>query len=136
MLVDELQNIVSTVLLEEADTALDKSLPNRNSLGNKIIPDDDSEKLKNFWTWFDGSKAIDLWDNTPKVFYHGTQLKRKGKPQAEFSSFDRSKLGINSHFFFKSWLLFYAEKFNSIKFRTMGYACLSENDKPKDLCSW
>ena len=47
------------------------SLPNENSLGEKIIPDDDPVKLQNFWNWFGKSKLVDE-QGRPKVMYHGT----------------------------------------------------------------
>ena len=39
-------------LLENAGV----SLPNENSLGQKIVSDDDPYKLSNFWNWFGNSK--------------------------------------------------------------------------------
>lgn len=45
------------------------SLPNENSLGEKIIPDDDHVKLKNFWNWFGNSKVVDE-QGRPLVVYH------------------------------------------------------------------
>lgn len=50
------------------------SLPNENSLGEKIIPDDDPVKLQNFWNWFGNSKLIDE-QGRPLVVYHGTNAK-------------------------------------------------------------
>ena len=44
-------------------------LPNENSLGNKIIPDDDKEKIINFWNWFGDSKIVDK-QGRPLVVYH------------------------------------------------------------------
>ena len=58
------------------------SLPNENSLGDKIVPDGDSEKLLNFWNWFGDSKMVDR-RGRPLVVYHGTSKK--------FDEFDRSK---------------------------------------------
>ena len=57
-------------LFENAGVAL----PNENSLGNKIIPDDDHEKLLNFWTWFGDSKMVDK-RGRPLVLYHGSKHK-------------------------------------------------------------
>ena len=57
------------------------SLPNENSLGEKIIPDDDPVKLQNFWNWFSDSKAIK--NGKPMIFYHGTPN--------DFSVFDIKK---------------------------------------------
>lgn len=79
-------------LLENAGV----SLPNENSLGQKIVPDD-SDKLSNFWNWFGDSKAVDS-QGRPLVFFHGNSSKRNGRDIPEFSSFDRSKLGRKSHF--------------------------------------
>lgn len=45
------------------------SLPNENSLGEKIIPDDDLVKLQNFWNWFGNSKCVDT-QGRPLVVYH------------------------------------------------------------------
>lgn len=73
------------------------NLPNENSLGEKIIPDDDPVKLANFWNWFGNSKAVDGYGR-PIVFYHGTSSSINGKEQPEFDSFDRGKLGKKSHF--------------------------------------
>ena len=61
------------------------SLPNENSLGEKIVPDDDPVKLANFWNWFGDSKVVDE-QGRPMVVYHGTQ--------AEFNSFRPAKRGI------------------------------------------
>lgn len=49
-------------------------LPNENSLGEKIIPDDDPVKLQNFWNWFGNSKLVDE-QGRPLVVYHGTNAK-------------------------------------------------------------
>ena len=38
------------------------SLPNENSLGEKIIPDDDPVKLANFWKWFGDSKCVNKYN--------------------------------------------------------------------------
>lgn len=54
------------------------SLPNENSLGEKIVPDDDPVKLANFWNWFGDSKCVNKY-NEPLVVYHGTGF--------EFNSF-------------------------------------------------
>ena len=59
------------------------SLPNENSLGEKIIPDDDPVKLQNFWNWFNGSKIITR-SGKPLVVYHGSN--------AEFSLFDKERV--------------------------------------------
>ena len=64
-------------------------LPNENSLGNKIIPDDDKEKIINFWNWFGDSKIVDK-QGRPLVVYHGTPNR--------FNSFDPSK-SKNGFFF-------------------------------------
>lgn len=80
-------------LLENAGV----SLPNENSLGQKIVSDDDPDKLSNFWNWFGDSKAVDS-QGRPLVFFHGSSSKRNGRDIPEFSSFDRSKLGKKSHF--------------------------------------
>lgn len=64
-------------------------LPNENSLGNKIIPDDDKEKIINFWNWFGDSKIVDK-QGRPLVVYHGTL--------SRFNSFDPSK-SKNGFFF-------------------------------------
>ena len=65
------------------------SLPNENSLGEKIIPDDDPVKLQNFWNWFDDSKVVDE-QGRPLVVYHGTNNK--------FDTFDKLKIGSNAGF--------------------------------------
>ena len=70
------------------------NLPNENSLGEKIISDDNPVKLANFWNWFGNSKAVDGYGR-PIVFYHGTSSSINGKEQPEFDSFDRGKLGKN-----------------------------------------
>ena len=67
-------------------------LPNENSLGNKIIPDDDKEKIINFWNWFGDSKIVDK-QGRPLVVYHGTP--------SRFNSFDPSK--SKNGFFVKFW---------------------------------
>lgn len=72
-------------LLENAGVPL----PNENSLGNKIIPDDDKEKIINFWNWFGDSKIVDE-QGRPLVVYHGTPNR--------FNSFDLSK-SKNGFFF-------------------------------------
>ena len=54
------------------------NFPNENSLGEKIIPDDDPVKLANFWNWFGDSKCVNKY-NEPLVVYHGTGF--------EFNSF-------------------------------------------------
>ena len=64
-------------------------LPNENSLGNKIIPDGDKEKIINFWNWFGDSKIVDK-QGRPLVVYHGTPNR--------FNSFDPSK-SKNGFFF-------------------------------------
>lgn len=64
-------------------------LPNENSLGNKIIPDNDKEKIINFWNWFGDSKIVDK-QGRPLVVYHGTL--------SRFNSFDPSK-SKNGFFF-------------------------------------
>lgn len=61
------------------------SLPNENSLGEKIVPDDDPVKIQNFWNWFGDSKVVDE-QGRPMVVYHGTQ--------SEFNSFRPAKRGI------------------------------------------
>lgn len=61
------------------------NFPNENSLGEKIIPDNDPVKLANFWNWFGDSKIVDE-QGRPLVVYHGTQ--------AEFNSFKPAKRGI------------------------------------------
>ena len=58
------------------------SLPNENSLGEKIIPDDDPVKLQNFWNWFGNSKVVDE-QGRPLVVYHMSDYK--------FNTFDISK---------------------------------------------
>ena len=68
-------------LFENAGVAL----PNENSLGNKIILDDDHEKLLNFWTWFGDSKMVDK-RGRPLVLYHGSKHK--------FTSFDPFKSSV------------------------------------------
>ncbi len=65
------------------------SLPNENSLGEKIIPDDDPVKLQNFWNWFGDSKVVDE-QGRPLVVYHGTNNK--------FDTFDKLKIGSNAGF--------------------------------------
>ncbi len=47
------------------------SLPNENSLGKKIVPDDDPIKLQNFWNWFGDSKVVDE-QGRPLVVYHNS----------------------------------------------------------------
>ena len=64
-------------------------LPNENSLGNKIVPDDDKEKIINFWNWFGDSKIVDK-QGRPLVVYHGTT--------SRFNSFDSTK-SKNGFFF-------------------------------------
>ena len=64
-------------------------LPNENSLGEKIIPDDDPVKLQNFWNWFGDSKCVDK-KGRPLVVYHGTNNK--------FNTFDKLKIGSNAGF--------------------------------------
>jgi len=50
----------------------DTTLPNENSLGLPIAKSD--EVLRNFWNWFNGSKAVDA-RGRPLVLYHGTDKK-------------------------------------------------------------
>lgn len=65
----------------ESENKVVTTLPNENSLGEKIIPDDDPVKLQNFWNWFGNSKAIK--NGKPMIFYHGTPN--------DFSVFDIKK---------------------------------------------
>ena len=57
--------VIKEFKLEEAVN----TLPNENSLGEKIIPDDDPVKLQNFWNWFGDSKVVDE-QGRPLVVYH------------------------------------------------------------------
>lgn len=75
--------IVKTFKLEETI----QNLPNENSLGEKIIPDDDPVKLQNFWNWFSNSKCVDE-QGRPLVVYHGTNNK--------FDTFDKSTIGSHT----------------------------------------
>lgn len=65
------------------------SLPNENSLGEKIIPDDDPVKLQNFWNWFGDSKVVDE-QGRPIVAFHGTDN--------EFDIFDKQRQGENYYY--------------------------------------
>lgn len=59
------------------------SLPNENSLGEKIIPDDDPVKLQNFWNWFGDSKVVDE-QGRPLVVYHGGEIFDTFRPSDRF----------------------------------------------------
>lgn len=48
------------------------SLPNKNSLGEKIVQDDNQTSLGNFWDWFGDSKCVD-GRGRPLVLYHGSR---------------------------------------------------------------
>lgn len=81
-------------LLENAGV----SLPNENSLDEKIIPDDDPVKLQNFWNWFGDSKVVDD-QGDPLVVFHGSKT--------QFHTFDNSvnqdkerQMGAEFGFFF------------------------------------
>lgn len=52
-------------MLENSST-----LPNENSLGRPIA--NSEESLRNFWNWFQGSKAVDK-EGRPLVVYHGSK---------------------------------------------------------------
>ena len=60
------------------------SLPNENSLGEKIIPDDDPVKLQNFWNWFGNSKLVDE-QGRPLVVYHGSKQANIREFQSKYS---------------------------------------------------
>lgn len=99
----------------EAETPTPQ-FPNLNLNREKIIPDDDPVKLRNFRNWFGNSTTG--WNGQPLVFYHGTQLQRQGNKQEAFNSFDKTKLGKHSHFSSKVGFFFtdskmVAEEFGS-----------------------
>ena len=48
------------------------SLPNKNSLGQKIVQDNNQISLGNFWDWFGDSKCVD-GRGRPLVLYHGSR---------------------------------------------------------------
>lgn len=97
----------------EAETPTPQ-FPNLNLNREKIIPDDDPVKLRNFRNWFGNSTAG--WNGQPMVFYHGTQLQRQGSKQAAFNSFDKTKLGKHSHFSSKVGFFFTASKMMAEEF--------------------
>ena len=99
--------ILAGVPLEEAETPTPQ-FPNLNLNREKIIPDDDPVKMRNFRNWFGNSTAG--WNGQPMVFYHGTQLQGQGNKQAAFNSFDKTKLGKNSHFSSKVGFFFTSSK--------------------------
>ena len=114
---DILQELMTLagVPLEEAETPTSQ-LPNLNLNREKIIPDDDPVKLRNFRNWFGNSTTG--WNGQPLVFYHGTQPQRQGNKQSAFNSFDKTKLGKHSHFSSKVGFFFtdskmVAEEFGS-----------------------
>lgn len=111
-LFEELMTLAG-VPLEEAETPTPQ-LPNLNLDGKKIVADDDPEKLKNFWNWFGNSTTA--WNGRPMVFYHGTQTKRNGKDLEPFTSFDKTKLGKNSHFSSKVGFFFTDSKMSAGEF--------------------
>lgn len=97
----------------EAETPTPQ-FPNLNLNREKIIPDNDPVKLKNFRNWFGNSTAG--WNGQPMVFYHGTQSQRQGNKQAGFNSFDKTKLGKHSHFSSKVGFFFTSSKMVAEKF--------------------
>ena len=105
------------------------NLPNENSLGEKIIPDDDPEKIANFWNWFGDSKAVDGYGR-PIVFYHGTSSSINGKEQPEFDSFDRGKLGKKSHFSSKVGFFFSSSEDMAKNFGNIVKAVYLKMEKP------
>ena len=116
------------VPLEEAETP-NPQLPNLNLDGKKIVSDDDPEKLKNFWNWFGNSTTA--WNGRPMVFYHGTQTKRNGKDLAPFTSFDKTKLGKNSHFSSKVGFFFTDSKMSAGEFGSRVMPVYLKMTKPK-----
>lgn len=129
-MVNILQELMSLagVPLEEAETP-NPQLPNLNLDGKKIVADDDPEKLKNFWNWFGNSTTA--WNGRPMVFYHGTQTKRNGKDLAPFTSFDKIKLGKNSHFSSKVGFFFTDSKMSAGEFGSRVMPVYLKMTKPK-----
>ena len=126
-LFEELMSLAG-VPLEEAETP-NPQLPNLNLDGKKIVADDDPEKLKNFWNWFGNSTTA--WNGRPMVFYHGTQTKRNGKDLAPFTSFDKTKLGKNSHFSSKVGFFFTDSKMSAGEFGSRVMPVYLKMTKPK-----
>ena len=124
---EELMSLTG-VPLEEAETT-NPQLPNLNLDGKKIVSDDDPEKLKNFWNWFGNSTTA--WNGRPMVFYHGTQTKRNGKDIAPFTSFDKTKLGKNSHFSSKVGFFFTDSKMSAGEFGSRVMPVYLKMTKPK-----
>lgn len=126
-LFEELMTLAG-VPLEEAETP-NPQLPNLNLDGKKIVSDDDPVKLKNFWNWFGNSTTA--WNGRPMVFYHGTQTKRNGKDIAPFTSFDKTKLGKNSHFSSKVGFFFTDSKMSAGEFGSRVMPVYLKMTKPK-----
>lgn len=106
-------------LLENAGV----SLPNENSLGEKIIPDDDPVKLQNFWNWFGDSKVVDE-QGRPLVVYHGTTK--------HFDVFDKNKIGNREIGYYGSGFYFTPDKDTAKSYYTKtksGYYSKSGNVK-------
>lgn len=73
-------------------------MKNINSLGQKIIPNDNINQIRNFWKWFGDSKVIDA-QGDPLVVFHGSKK--------QFHTFDNSvnqdkdrQIGAEYGFFF------------------------------------
>lgn len=111
-ILQELMTLAGIPLMEAETPA--PQLPNLNLNRQKIIPDDDPAKLRNFRNWFGNSTTG--WNGQPMVFYHGTQSQSQGNKQAAFNSFDKTKLGKNSHFSSKVGFFFTSSKMMAEEF--------------------